>query len=241
MARKSILATIAVVIAAVGALLVFMYARGADARATADVTQQEVLVTTMAVQSGEKVEDAVSAGKFQLAEMPASAVLPGALTSTDALDDQVATATIYPGEQVLSQKFGVVGSASALSTPKGDMALSVQVTDPDRVAGFVSPGSDIAVWVTDWDPSEPGTRLLLEKVQVLGVGETTPTTSTTTDESGTETTEAIPQTILTLAVDQTEAGKAVYGSKHGTLTFTLLTADSQTGPDKGTTAANLFD
>lgn len=241
MARKSILATVAVIIAAVGALLVFMYARGADARASADVAQQEVLVASVQVEAGEKVEDAVAAGKFQLAQMPASAVLPGALTSTDEITDQVATATVYAGEQVLSQKFGAPGSASALTTPKGDMALSVQVTDPDRVAGFVSPGSDIAIWVTDWDPNKPETRLLLEKVKVLGVGQTTTMTSTSTDETGASTTEVIPTTILTLAVDQEEAGKAVYGSKHGVLTFTLLTEDSQTGPDEGTTVDNLFE
>lgn len=149
MARKSILATVAVVIAAVGALLVFMYARGADARASANVSEQQVLVTTVQVEAGENVADAVAAGKFQLTELTTSAVLPGALTSTDSISDQVAKATVYPGEQVVSQKFGSAGSASQLTTPKGDMALSVQLTDPDRVAGFVSPGSEVAIWVSD--------------------------------------------------------------------------------------------
>src|SRR4028119_494121 len=99
MARKSILATVAVVIAAVGALLVFMYARGADARASADVAVQQVLVTTAQIKTGEKVEDAIAAGKFELTEMPATAVLPGALTVTDGIADQAASAPLPPGEQ----------------------------------------------------------------------------------------------------------------------------------------------
>ncbi|CAA9332048.1 MAG: hypothetical protein AVDCRST_MAG29-1106 [uncultured Nocardioidaceae bacterium] len=240
MARKSILATVAVVIAAVGALLVFMYARGADARASADVAAQQVLVATAQVDPGEKVEDAVADGKFELAEVPAAAVLPGALSDTESLTDQVARATIYPGEQVVTQKFGSAGSSTSLSIAKKEMAVSVQLTDPDRVAGFLSPGASVAVFASDIE-DEASTRLLLEEVTVLGVGQTTTTSTTTTAGSGEETTEAIPTTILTLSVDQEDAEKVIYASKHGLITFTLLTDDSRTSPDEGTTAKNLFE
>jgi pilus assembly protein CpaB len=241
MARKGILATVAVIIAAVGALLVFMYARGADARASADVAQQQVLVATGQVDPGEKVEDAVAEGKFQLSEVPSAAVLPGAMTDTESLTDQVARATIYPGEQVVAQKFGAVGSSTSLSIAKDEMAVSIQLTDPDRVAGFLSPGASVAVFVTDVDAEKPSTRLLLEQVTVLGVGQTTTTSTTTTAEGGEQTTEAIPTTILTLSVDQDDAGKVIYASKHGQITFTLLTEESRTRPDEGTTTENLFE
>ncbi len=240
MARKSILATVAVVIAAVGALLVFMYARGADARASADVAVQQVLVTTAQVQAGEKVEDAIAAGKFELAEMPATAVLPGALTVTDGIADQVASAPIYPGEQLVPQKFGAAGSSTSLSIAKKEMAVSIQLTDSDRVAGFLSPGATDAIYESDDDHEEPSTRLMLERVTLLGVGQTTTATSTTTTDAGAATTEAIPTTILTLSVDQTDAGRIVYASKHGQLTFALLTDASVTSPDPGTNLDNLF-
>jgi pilus assembly protein CpaB len=240
MARKSILATVAVVIAAVGALLVFMYARGADARASADVAVQQVLVSTAQVAAGEKVEDAIADGKFELAQLPASAILPGALTDTDGIADQVANAAIYPGEQLVPQKFGAAGSSSSLSIAKNQLAVSLQLTDPDRVAGFLSPGASVAIYVSDVDPEDPSTRMLLEKVTVLGVGQTTTATSTTTTDAGAETTEVIPTTILTLSVDQTDAGKVIYASKHGQLTFALLTDGSVTSPDPGTDLDNLF-
>ena len=42
-------------------------------------------------------------------------------------------------------------------------------------------------------------------MQVIGVGDTTVISTTTTDEEGAQTTEQIPRTLLTLAVDQDEA------------------------------------
>jgi len=240
MARKGILATVAVVIAAVGALLVFMYARGADARASADVAQQQVLVATAKVESGEQVADAIAAGKFNLADVPSTAVLPGALTETASITDQVAVTTVYAGEQLVPQKFGATGSSTSLSIAKNEMAVSLELTDSDRVAGFLAPGASVAVYVTDVDPSNMSTRLLLEEVSVLGVGQTSTATSTTTTGEGAETTEVIPTTILTLSVNQDDAGRVIYASKHGVLTFALLTENTKTGPDEGTTLDNLF-
>lgn len=239
MARKSILATVAVVIAAVGALLVFMYARGADARASADVVQEQVLVSTGQVTVGERVEEAIAAGKFELTEVPAAAVLPGALTETDSITDQVATATIYPGEQLVSQKFGAAGSSTALSITKKEMAVSLQVTDSDRVSDFLGPGATAAVYYTNDDADNPMTRLLLERVTVLAIGQTTATTATSTPDEAAPV-EETDTVIVTLSVDQNDAGKVIYASKHGQVTFALLTDDSVTGPDQGTTPDNLF-
>ena len=120
------------------------------------------------------------------------------------------------------------------------MAVSLELTDPDRVAGFLVPGASVAIYVSDVNPDELSTRLLLEKVTVLGVGQTTTATSTTTTDAGAETTATIPTTILTLSVNQDDAGRVIYASKHGLVTFALLTDTSKTGPDQGTTLDNLF-
>jgi pilus assembly protein CpaB len=237
MARKGILATVAVIIAAVGALLVFMYARGADARASADVAQQQVLVATAQVETGEKVEDAIAAGKFDLADVPSTAVLPGALTETTDITDQVSTTTIYAGEQLVAQKFGAVGASSPLLIAKNEMAISLELTDPDRVAGFLAPGASVAIYVTDVNPESLSTRLLLERVTVLGVGLTTTATSTTDKAAEAAT---VATTTVTLSVSQDDAGKVIYASKHGVITFALLTEGTKTGPDEGTTIDNLF-
>jgi pilus assembly protein CpaB len=131
------------------------------------------------------------------------------------------------------------------------MAISVNLTDPARVAGFVNPGSQVAIFVTgtakavtaDGQAAEaelPFSRLLLERVTVLGVGSTTPVSTTTTDETGASTTEQLPRTLMTLSVDQLSAEKLLYAAGNGELAFGLLTENSAVAPDEPMTFENLF-
>ncbi len=103
--------------------------------------------------------------------------------------------------------------------PEGEFAISVNLSDTGRVAGFVSPGSNVAVFLNGpvGPQGQDGTRLLLPKVQVIAVGATTVTTSTTTAEGGAQTTESLPRTLFTLAVDQRKAEKLMYAATHGEL------------------------
>ena len=65
---------------------------------------------------------------------------------------------------------------------------------------------------------------------VLGVGSTTPVTTTTTAEDGTQQTEQLPRTLLTLALTQEDAQKVILASKTLDVTFALLTKDSNVRP-----------
>ena len=72
------------------------------------------------------------------------------------------------------------------------------------------------------------------------MGDTTVISTTTTNEEGAQTTEQIPRTLLTLAVDQDEAERVLYGAKNGELAFGLLTDKSSVKSGNGVTAANMF-
>ena len=61
---------------------------------------------------------------------------------------------------------------------------------------------------------------------VLGVGSTTPVSTTTTDESGASTTEQLPRTLLTLVADQAQTQKVLLRASTGELAFGLLTDES---------------
>ncbi len=118
---------------------------------------------------------------------------------------------------------------SNLPIPEGKLAVSVQLADPARVAGFVAPGSEVAIFLTiegGRGADSEVTRVLLPKVQVIATGATTLVSTITTAEGETQT-EELPKALLTLAVSQSEAQKVVYGSQHGQMYFGLLTADSK--------------
>ncbi len=252
MDRRRILLIIAAVVAALGTLLVFVYVRSADARAQESVDAVQVLTVSQPIATGESYDDALIAGKIVPKGVARSMLLANVQTNPDALKGTVALQSLLPGEQVVTDKFGATAeAASPLGIPKGKMAVSVNLTDPDRVAGFVNPGSDVAIFVTgESTPATGGegeseltgqkTALLLERVTVLGVGSTTPVTTTTTTEAGTTQTEQLPRTLLTLALSQEEAQQVILASKSFNITFALLTTESTVASGATTTSTDVL-
>ena len=254
MGRRTVLLVVAALIAALGTSMVFLYVRGADTRAQAAEAPVQVLKATAVISPGESVTAAQTAGKIQMGTVPHSQVLEGAVNTTSGLENEVALTTIYPGEQIITSKFGAPGDQKVLTIPDGDIAISVSLSDTGRVAGFVSPGSNVAIFLTGAAAGDAsgtaapsatsgnadGTKLLLPKVEVIAVGATTVTSTTSTDTSGAQTTEALPKTLFTLAVDQDQAQKVIYASSHGELSFGLLTDKSKVKTGPGTTDTNLF-
>jgi pilus assembly protein CpaB len=250
MARRSILLMAALIIAALGTTMIVLNVQGIDARATEGQELVEVLTATDTIDPGESVSDAQAAGKFEKVEVRREDMVDGALSSISSIEDKVAIGTIFPEEQVIGQKFGDQGSEGTLVIPDDKIAVSVELTDPARVAGFVTPGSNVAIFVSadpviyKPDGSEqklaPYTRLLLPKVQVVGVGTTSTTAKTTTTDDGEQTTEQVPRTILTVAVEQEQAERVIYGARNGELSFALLTGNSKVTDNKGITAGDIM-
>jgi pilus assembly protein CpaB len=246
MNRRTVLLLAAALVAALGTGLVFLYVQGADNRAEERFETVEVLRAVAKIEQGESIDDAASNGKLALEPVAKSDVLPNSQTSTEELSGQVATTTIFPGEQIISDKFGdapeALAAKSELDVPKSDIAISVNLTDPGRVAGFINPGSEVAVIFVGDSPNGLGfSRTLLPKVTVLGVGSTSTTTKTTTTAEGEQTTAEIPQTLLTLSVSKEEAEKVTFAAANGEIALGLRTLDSAVNPGQGITFANVFE
>jgi pilus assembly protein CpaB len=246
MGRRTVLLVVAALIAALGTGMVYLYVRGADSRAEAGQAPVQVLRAVAAIQPGETMAAAQAAGKIQLGTVPQKELLSGAVNSATGLQDEVALSTIYPNEQIISARFGSPGDQETLNIPKGNIAISVNLSDTGRVAGFVSPGANVAIFASGAAQSDSGgasadsTRLLLPKVQVIAVGATTTVAQTTTDAAGAQTTEQLPKTLFTLSVNQRQAERVLYASSHGELSFGLLNDTSRVAPDLGVSAKNLF-
>jgi pilus assembly protein CpaB len=247
MDRRKVLLMVAAVIAALGTLLVFLYVRGADTRADTRYSAVQVLRVVKQITAGETVEAAQAAGKIEQGSIAQKDLLPDALTGTEPIAGKVAVTAIYPGEQLTSAKFGASGAATGLTIPKGKIAVSINLSDPARVAGFVNPGDKVAIFMSGSSTAGGGgaapetfTRLLLPNIQVIGAGTTTVVATTTTDPAGAQTTDALPKTLLTLAVSQSEAERILFAASNGDLAFGLMNADSQIAPSKGVNGLNLF-
>jgi pilus assembly protein CpaB len=177
----------------------------------------------------------------------------GALSDAAPLADLVALVPIFPGQQILAQQWGAVAQTSGLALPAGKVAMSIQLGDPERVAGFVSPGSTVAIMTFGTIPTTtagqtgtPNVRALLSNIEVIAVGPTTTVAKASTSTS-TANSEQIPTAILTLAVTQREAEKIIFasgkapGSTYSGLYFVLLDKNSKVVVgDPGVTSSNLF-
>lgn len=242
MNRRRLLLIVAVIVALLGTALVYLYVRGADARAEARFDTIDVLTAVAPIEPGETIDDAAATGKLALEPVIRDNLLPNYQTSVEELSGSVATTRIYPGEQIISDKFGSeVEATTALAIPRGMIAVSVNLTDTARVAGFVEPGTNVAIFLNGETPDgQTYSRLLLEEVQVIAVGSTTTTQTTTVTPEGEEVVEQLPSTLMTLALPQQDAERVLYAQTNGELVFGLLTDNSNIDRGPGITAGNLF-
>jgi pilus assembly protein CpaB len=247
MGRRSLLLVAAVVLAGLGATLVFWYAHGADQRAAQNQTLRAVLVATSTIPAGTTAASLIGSGSVQLRQIASGSVAPGALSNLAAVGSLTTLEAVFAGEQLLIAQFGATTALTSLPIPDGLMAVSVQLGDPERVAGFVTAGSQVAVFVTiaNTDPATSArapdtTEILLTRVSVIGVGNTSVVTQTSTNVTGQQNTEQIPKTILTLAVNQDEATRLIHATQKGSLYFALLTTTSKVALGGGVDSSNLL-
>jgi pilus assembly protein CpaB len=227
MGRRTILLVSALLVAALGTLLVYLYVRGADHRAEAGRRTQSVLVATATIPAGTTGAQAAAAGSFATKAIAADSVAAGALSDIGPVRDLVSLTTLFPGQQLVQAGFGQLQGTTSIPVPAGAMALSIQLGDPQRVAGFLGAGSEVAVFATIPDPTAPATAtagnvttLLLKKVRVITVGNVQPAPDSSTSKAGTDT--SIPKAIVTLSVSQVQAQKLIYAQSRGQLYLALI-------------------
>jgi pilus assembly protein CpaB len=238
MGRRTILLIAALLAAVLGVVLVFLYAKNIENTVNAGQERVTVLVATAEIAAGTTGAAAANAGAFEQQEIASDAAAPTALGDPAAIQDLVALTTVYPGQQIISQQWGTEGQLTRLPLPEGKIALSLQLGDPERVAGFVSPGSTVAIFVT----GGPRIRTLLTDITVIGVGATGLNAAPTQDGE-----QQTSSAILTLAVTQAEAEKIIYAQglasdpAYTGLYFALMDENSDvTAGDPGVDDTNLF-
>ena len=120
------------------------------------------------------------AANLQLAEWPAGAMPPGAVTDPKQLEGRVVRSDIGRGEPLLESKLAPAGTLGGLSAvvAAGKRAMTVRVNDVVGVAGFALPGNYVDILVNLTQPaSDFGGRdasiskIVLERILVLAVAQ----------------------------------------------------------------------
>lgn len=230
MKRSLLVLGLALVLATVGTLAVVYYVRQADARALAGKDAVTVLVADQLVPAGTTAGDAQQAGVFRAEPMPADSVPADALGEIGPnLAPLVAGADIQPGQLVLRSLFADRKPVSTpLPIPAGKIAVTVAVTAPEEVAGYVASGTQVAVFLADTETGQ--TRVLIPRIAVLGIGP-----APAGDQAAQQSTpDGSIGVMVTLAANTEEAKGLIQGHRTKALHLALLRDDSVVTPDHET-------
>jgi pilus assembly protein CpaB len=189
MLRRLLAVGLALVLAACGTLAVLAYVWSADSRAVAGKKAVTVLVAKERIPAGTSGER-IRTRYAEAVKMPASSVPDDAISSIGAdLDPMVITSEVQPRQLLLAGAFGPRSRVSGgLSIPTGKLAVSVEMEVPEQVAGYVLPGSKVAVFDTfnvlsgqparipagdglrEQHPLNKATRVLVPSIEVIAIG-----------------------------------------------------------------------
>lgn len=214
----------AVVLALIGAILVFSYAAKADSRAMADLQPTDVLVVRKAVPIGTDVKQLSES--VVLAKRPTGSVPTGALSTLDTSTGKVTATGLVPGEALVAQRLvdpETLQTPGSIPIPKGMQEVTIAL-DPQRVVGGrIAAGSTVGVFVTfgagalkyDKAPTTT-TQRVFHKMLVTSLQRA----DATVDPA--EGNKALPagSMLVTLAVDDPSAAKIIFSAENGSIWLT---------------------
>lgn len=227
-----------VAVAVLGAVMVFAYAHSLQGSAGATTgSSAGAYVAASAIPTGTK-GSAISA-LVKSAAVPSAARPSDALTSLTQVSTQVALRNISAGEVISASQFGTAGTpntdTSGLTIPAGKNAITVTSPVPQAVAGYVSPGDLVNIYLTT-KAGDQGARLLLSNVSVLA----TVPANTPKVASGAAAAPAAGDVYFTLALSPQEAEKIIFSQTYESLWYGLVHPGDGPASTTGQTVKTLF-
>lgn len=257
MKRRILAIALAIVLAVLGTAGVLAYVHRADVRAIQGMKAVTVLVAQQQIPSGTSAYTALHNGSLVRQKLPASSVSADALRSITPSETSLVFGTNLQAGQLLLKPM-LVTAAQAPATggvaiPQGMVAVTISLCLPEAVAGYLQPGSQVAVFDTygssklnvqescgtSHSAQAVGavhTRMVLPRVKILSVGDgpatggsSSPSSSlTSSSASSSSGNSASQQVLVTLAVYQADAERLILLDEAGLPYLALLTPTSQT-------------
>jgi Flp pilus assembly protein CpaB len=150
MRSRGLVVALAVLLAAAAAAAVVLYTNGVKQDAETGGTLTTVIVATADIPANTSLDTLVDSGGFKELNLPAEAVVAGAVTSLAELRGQTTTAPIVANEQLTSSNLssGEQVEGGILGISKGHIAVTVKLGAPQGVNGAVHNGDNVSVFAT---------------------------------------------------------------------------------------------
>ncbi|HJV97908.1 MAG TPA: RcpC/CpaB family pilus assembly protein [Arthrobacter sp.] len=237
MKSRLVAGTAAIALAVVGALIIVFYAQGADQRAMATTKPKDVLVVKTAIPAGTPVNE--MAASLVIEKVPAAGVADTALSNLDNSAGTVSAVDLVPGEQLLAERLVApeeVKADGGVQVPAGLQEVSFEVEPKRVVGGRINVGDHVGFFLSfeagayKAKADDATTQLTVHKALVTAVQRAPQAASTEKPADGTDPADtALPEgsLLLTVAVNDVDAGKIVFASEFGRLWLTKEPLDAQ--------------
>jgi pilus assembly protein CpaB len=240
-ARRLLAALAALLLLAVGTVVLLAYVRGADARALAGVRTVTVLVADELIPEGTTAKQL--ADLVRTDTVPAKTAVDGRVTDLEALAGKVATVDLLPGEQLLASRFARPDDLQAPGTvevPDGLQEVSILLEPQRAIGGRLAAGDTVGVFVSL--EGESATHMVLHHVLVTQVqGAPAPVESTDEQETASSGTPVASSSLmLTLAVSAAQAEAVVFGIEHGSVWLSREPDGARTDGTDVITQGNIY-
>jgi pilus assembly protein CpaB len=247
--RRVLTVALAVLLALIGIVAVLAYVHKANQRAIAGVKAVTALVASQSIPAGTSASAALSGGMLTRQRFPLSSVPSGYVSSVSPDISHLVTSSAMQTGQILTLPLLVRAgqvTGAGIAIPPGMAAVSVELCLEADVAGFVGPGSSVAVFDTygrgstdlqqACDPARQVrggatavTRVLLPKAEVLSVAAGPASSLSTAAGSGTVQVSASGSSaasqgavLVTLAVTPDQAQRLILATLAGLPYLALL-------------------
>jgi Flp pilus assembly protein CpaB len=220
---------LAVLAAGIAAILVFAAINSARKSDTAGTSSSTVLVANQLIPKGSTGQSLAAQRLFRVAHVNQQALVAGAVTDISQLRDRIATADIYPGQQISSDTFGSASGAIAAKLAASDRAVSVPLDAAHGLIGEVNVGDHVDVLagfnVQGGTGSRPVMKVLDTNVTVLKIDKSSGAGSSS-------------QANITLRVPADMATKLAFAADNGKVWIVLRPAAGAKDPSPSIVSVN---
>lgn len=237
----------AVLLAIVGAVLMFTYAQGADQRAMQNLEPVGVLVVKQAIPAGTPVE-AIKAS-VAIEQLPGASVSESSLKTLDDSTGKVVAVDLVPGEQLVAERLIApeeLKTSGSVKVPAGLQEVSFQLEPQRVVGGRLSPGDHVGVFISmpeggvESKADKETTKLSVHKALVTAVqrapepaaaAQPAPTEGTEPTADPRDSTLPTGSLMLTVAVNDVDAAKIVFAAEYASIWLSREPLDAKdSGP-----------
>jgi Flp pilus assembly protein CpaB len=245
MRSRGLVVVLAVILATLAVVGLFLYTRSVKEDATSGGALTEVVVSKVDIAANSDLNQLINEGQFELKNVPTDDLIKGAIQQVSDLRNRRNSVPILAGEQIpLSRVEGGKVTGGVLGIPDGLEAIVVALDGPRAVAGAMAGGDFVTIYATfdnvplkqknaqqqtssitgqQQQQTASATVVLVPQVQVLRVA----VPQQAGGVSGSVSADTTGSITVALGLKPEDAQKFVFALEQGTVWLSLLPPDGK--------------